>query len=1044
MSLNPTYYKNPTRTITGLNNVVFDNDVLLLCDTSLGVVEITLNKIPSDRFSLQYKLFIIDKSNNASVNNITIKAPTGFTVNNSTNAIINQNGGTVIITISSNSTYNAQFNYIVGGGGGNAIIVENEGTEITPNLSKLNFVGNLVNATAVGDSVTIDIQSIPAIAITNAQLLNLISNNNLIPNQTYQITDAIFIQTPLPAPFIRTASVYLKSISNNKIENFGGGLFFNADYNNIGNYSGVTGFVQQRGIWQSTLNYVVGDVVIWNNVHWLNLTGNNDEPSDISGNWQFLAQIESNGYIGVVDFVQYNIQNNSITSRKDDFENYVENNILTYPFQEEAFAVFQWGNGNNVSYNSVLTESCFFICNNLNVIAGNTIDLNSFVQFDKNFPSNTGVIALNIFKSSNNTFIGQNGTFFNNVIYDCENSSFSTQDNTTQISSNFLKGLGVNDTIDLINGSQFLRNRVEAKESQLFSLNLNGTRFNDNIIEKYTKIQITSSAGNIENNNFILASIVEINSNFGTIQKNSVSNSELKITGSNQNNFSQNIIQNSFITITDISAINGNMYDNFITNATSLIIGTCGSQFARNIFYGANIEIGNTNDDFNDNEIKSSVINIDTIFQGGKFVYNKFNDLSSLVNPLIPSQRINIFDEFAYNDISNRAIITIKVISLGGKFRQNVINSSILILDDLVGRFEFNNITQQSQIGIGNIDSTVFASSFSHNNIFESVINIGRIENGGNFNENIISMQSNIQINNALECNFEQNNFEQASILLGNGTEAFNNGAEIRSNSLKASSLTVQSKINHIYNLNDIKNSTITYNNASVPFTNGIKNNVIYSSFLSFFNFKIGIENNNFTNVFYNIDNGNNDIEGNVLNNSWSDVNFQTQGIQVGSITNTIINKGSLNVNSLLFGFSGILAKGISTLQYNLDLNNPLIYDSATNTLTIPATMEMFFGEFILQNANGQIIDFVVNLSTLFPTTFKLDNSASGTVNFRSNTNQLLSPTNGILTNTKLYSNVINFPYPIDYNLGYNLVSDEIQLINFNGRILIKNYLSYP
>ena len=101
-----TKYKNTTRTITGAINFVSQTDVVLLCDTSLSIVDLTLLEIPQGNFSTQYKLYVVDKSNNASANNITIKAPTGFTVNNSATAVINVNGGVAVITISSNKTYN--------------------------------------------------------------------------------------------------------------------------------------------------------------------------------------------------------------------------------------------------------------------------------------------------------------------------------------------------------------------------------------------------------------------------------------------------------------------------------------------------------------------------------------------------------------------------------------------------------------------------------------------------------------------------------------------------------------------------------------------------------------------------------------------------------------------------------------------------------------------------------------------------------------------------------------------------------------------------
>ena len=56
---NATNYPNVSRTISGIGNIVFDTDVVLLCDTSLGIVELTLLEIPLNHFSTQYKLYVV-------------------------------------------------------------------------------------------------------------------------------------------------------------------------------------------------------------------------------------------------------------------------------------------------------------------------------------------------------------------------------------------------------------------------------------------------------------------------------------------------------------------------------------------------------------------------------------------------------------------------------------------------------------------------------------------------------------------------------------------------------------------------------------------------------------------------------------------------------------------------------------------------------------------------------------------------------------------------------------------------------------------------
>ena len=88
MILNPTKYKNPQRTISGAVNYVFNGDTIILCDTSLGIVNLTLLDIPNDQWNTTYKLYVVDKSNNAAINNITINAPLGFTINGASSLVI--------------------------------------------------------------------------------------------------------------------------------------------------------------------------------------------------------------------------------------------------------------------------------------------------------------------------------------------------------------------------------------------------------------------------------------------------------------------------------------------------------------------------------------------------------------------------------------------------------------------------------------------------------------------------------------------------------------------------------------------------------------------------------------------------------------------------------------------------------------------------------------------------------------------------------------------------------------------------------------------
>ena len=140
-------YPNNIRTISGLINVPFQDDVVLECNTLTSPVVIDLQTIPANYWSTQYKLYIVDKSNNASVNNITINAPIGFKINGASSVTINQNGGSYLIRISSNTNYVGQYS---GGGGGitNLTVTDTPTIDLTltPIAGGYNLQANLILA----------------------------------------------------------------------------------------------------------------------------------------------------------------------------------------------------------------------------------------------------------------------------------------------------------------------------------------------------------------------------------------------------------------------------------------------------------------------------------------------------------------------------------------------------------------------------------------------------------------------------------------------------------------------------------------------------------------------------------------------------------------------------------------------------------------------------------------------------------------------------------------------------------------------------------
>jgi hypothetical protein len=97
-------YLNNSRTVVGTPDIK-SSDEVLLCDTSTGVVTINLLEIPSGAWNSIYKLYVIDSQNNAATNNITINAPSGYTINGSASVTINTNGGSALVRIVADTKY---------------------------------------------------------------------------------------------------------------------------------------------------------------------------------------------------------------------------------------------------------------------------------------------------------------------------------------------------------------------------------------------------------------------------------------------------------------------------------------------------------------------------------------------------------------------------------------------------------------------------------------------------------------------------------------------------------------------------------------------------------------------------------------------------------------------------------------------------------------------------------------------------------------------------------------------------------------------------
>jgi hypothetical protein len=383
-----TKYPNNIRTVSGVV-ILRNDDVTLECDTTLGPVVINLSAIPANYWNTLWKLYIVDKSNNASVNNITINAGVSQTINGAASTIIAVNGGCAEITVMDNANYLGSFNYSASTTSGH--IIANQGVNL-PNQPILNFIGAVVASNGVGQTI-VNIGGL--LSVTNAQLIALIAANTVVVSQNYLVTDAQFSDV----------GVVVQGASSNTVTVGGYGFFLNADYLKVGNYSGVPGFGVALGLWSILAKPVaIGDCVVWNNFNYKNLTGVwGTAPDTDLVNWVVLAKSTTTGYIAAVDVIKYNVKLNYVVYRADNLENEVD---LTVSGPNNSLLMFQWGRDSNCYGNKVLAGS-FMICTNSYATFSNNSLTSGSVMTDATSEKDAGEVRNNILESSARLILGE-------------------------------------------------------------------------------------------------------------------------------------------------------------------------------------------------------------------------------------------------------------------------------------------------------------------------------------------------------------------------------------------------------------------------------------------------------------------------------------------------------------------------------------------------------------------------------------------------------------------------------------------------------------
>jgi len=502
-----TAYPNNIRNVIAgdfVSTKVFPDDVVLNCNTLTALVpfSIDLLEIPSNYWSTQYKLYICDTGNNASVRNITINAPVGQTINNASSVTINTNGGCVLIRIIDNLTYIATYNAFGSSGGYN--LIKDEGIAL-PQRTTINFVGSGVVASDVAGETQVNVNG-GLISLTNAQMLTLISTNAVIPSQFYLITDAELTDGGLVVQGIET---------NNLTSLQGSGLFFDADYQGIGNYSGVTGYVSWKNIWTYTSApaIVAGDVVIWNNLHYVSITGvyyDGVNPPDVDTiNWQVLPKTATNGYIRAVDFVKYDVQSNLLLYRADKRLNEVDR------FLDRAFTnsikIFQWGR-DKVTKNKLRGSSIMKAVNSYPTFEGNILDNSTIIDITGNYEG-MGIISFNTLTSQ--SLINSQrclGNILSNEINSNSKINFELLAHYSEIKFNFLSSFSQISITSISASVSILSNTLIGYSSVAGTVQIRNCQFNNNYFSGNGILNFDT----IDNIDILDCEVSDLTANLGT------------------------------------------------------------------------------------------------------------------------------------------------------------------------------------------------------------------------------------------------------------------------------------------------------------------------------------------------------------------------------------------------------------------------------------------------------------------------------------------------------------------------------------------------
>lgn len=173
------------------------------------------------------------------------------------------------------------------------------------------------------------------------------------------------------------SGIYIKSVNTEGFELECIGGYLNPDYNN-------TGTLTVLGIWVAATAYLIGDIVIWDGLHYEASANNTGfQPDSNPAKWTTLAKSVANGYIQEYDFIYYDFVSNDAFFRADD-----RGNMIT-----DWWGAFQFGN-DSVTRNVSLEGGVFYCINSRGGITYNILQNPLTINLDN---THAGSVSGNIF-----------------------------------------------------------------------------------------------------------------------------------------------------------------------------------------------------------------------------------------------------------------------------------------------------------------------------------------------------------------------------------------------------------------------------------------------------------------------------------------------------------------------------------------------------------------------------------------------------------------------------------------------------------------------